>query len=1045
MKLNTPSVTPNTPVMQKHVNDQTGNKGQTSTIIVFNIRGMLPSVQNPTLRYKLTKFYEEHIVSNNVPVISICETWLKPFISDAQIFLENYQIIRQDRVKRAGGGVLLYIHNSLPVTSSFYYEDDKCAAVICYVQLINAIFISIYRPPDTPADSFQNLLKFISQNIANISNNLTMDIHLMGDFNLPEMPWNHENTTVKSSSKSAEMLSNFLDDHFLTQYVDKPTRKTNILDLFFSNNSNLVLMCNPLDTSLSDHRIVKIHTTYNIKSKPSNPKSPILPHTFRALNFNKADFVQINNHLKNIDWNELISLCNFEEFPELFHLTVLQTCMLYTPLKQENNIKQNQFIQARNILRRRKRKVKTQINAVKVKNPMAKQKLIKLRSELYDLNQKINQSIISQQDQREHVAVERIRKNPRYFYSFAREKKKMTSNIGPLLNQEGDLTDNPTEMANILQDQYASVFSDPKSTKKCIPNLIAELVSILENFEFTKKDIINAINAISVHAACGPNDIPAVVLKNCKDSLSEPILLIWQHSLATGCVPKAYKKQIITPVHKKLSKADPENYRPISLTSHIIKTFERVIKNVIVKHLEINCIICKNQHGFTKNKSCLTQLIPHIEYILLNLLNNQDTDVIYLDYAKAFDKVDHEILLHKLYAYGIRGKVLTWLEDYLSDRTQTVVINGKPSNPVPVKSGVPQGTVLGPILFLVYLNDLNTCIQDSVTSSFADDTRLKKTICNTMDTTLLQKDLNNAVTWSEKSNMVLHQNKFELLSHRADQNHQLDELPFYPEFTHYTTNDGNIISPAHAVKDLGITITNYLSWSKHISKISSDARKTASWIFSVFSNRSANIMMPLYKTLVRSRVEYNCPVWNPSKVEDIKSVESIQRSYTSKIQEVKHLDYWDRLKSLNLMSLQRRRERYVIIHVFKIMNNIAPNEIEMKFYCHHRLGLMCKIPTLVKNSKAKYQKLYDHSFHVTGARLWNKIPKEIKEKQSLDSFKEALTKFIMSFPDHPPIHGLSSNNSLLDMTMLTCNQQPVLNKDGGVDSSHEERCRMARS
>ena len=358
--------------------------------------------------------------------------------------------------------------------------------------------------------------------------------------------------------------------------------------------------------------------------------------------------------------------------------------------------------------------------------------------------------------------------------------------------------------------------------------------------------------------------------------------------------------------------------------------------------------------------------------------------MIYLDYAKAFDKVDHEILLHKLYAYGIRGKVLTWLEDYLSDRTQTVVINGKPSNPVPVKSGVPQGTVLGPILFLVYLNDLNTCIQDSVTSSFADDTRLKKTICNTMDTTLLQKDLNNAVTWSEKSNMVLHQNKFELLSHRADQNHQLDELPFYPEFTHYTTNDGNIISPAHTVKDLGITITNDLSWSKHISKISSDARKTASWIFSVFSNRSANIMMPLYKTLVRSRVEYNCPVWNPSKVEDIKSVESIQRSYTSKIQEVKHLDYWDRLKSLNLMSLQRRRERYVIIHVFKIMNNIAPNEIEMKFCCHHRLGLMCKIPTLVKNSKAKYRKLYDHSFHVTGARLWNKIPKEIKEKQSLE-------------------------------------------------------------
>ena len=378
--------------------------------------------------------------------------------------------------------------------------------------------------------------------------------------------------------------------------------KNNILDLFLSNNSNLVLQCKQKDTSLSDHRIVEIQTTYNIKNKPSNPKPPILPYTFRALNFNKADFIQINNHLNNIDWNELKCLCSFEEFPELFHLTVLQTCMIYTPLKQENNNKRNEFIQARNILRRRKAKVKTQINAIKSKNPTAKQKLIKLRAELYDLNQKINQSIITQQDQREYVAVERIKKNPRYFYSFAREKKKLKSNIGPLLNKEGDLTDNPIKMANILQDQYASVFSDPNCSKKRIPNIITELESILENLDFTKKDIINAINEIGVRAACGPNDIPAIVLKNCKDTLSEPILLIWQHSLTTGRVPKAYKMQIITPVHKKLSRADTENYRPISLTSHIIKTFERVIKNAIVKHLDKNCIICKNQHGFTKNK-----------------------------------------------------------------------------------------------------------------------------------------------------------------------------------------------------------------------------------------------------------------------------------------------------------------------------------------------------------------------------------------------------------------------------------------------------------
>ena len=1002
---------------------------------MFNFRGMDPSVHNRSLRYKLTKFVEEQINSKNIPVISICETWLKPFISDAQITIEDYQVYRQDRVKRHGGGVLLYIHNTLPVTTSYSFEDSICEAVICYVKSTNSIFISIYRPPDAPTQSFENMLNFTETSINNLTDEFQPDIHLMGDFNLPEMSWNQENTNSKLYfSKSAKLLKNFMEDHLLSNYVDKPTRKNNILDLFISNNSNLILNCDAIDTSLSDHRIIKLKTAYNIQSLPNKAKSPILPHSFRSLNFNKADFSQINNHLQNINWEELQSHCSLEEFPELFHLTVLQVCMLYTPIKNKREKMTNQFVKARNILRRRKRKVKAQVNAIKSVNPTAI-KLIRLRAELYDINQQINNSIISQQEQREQLATDRIKENPRYFFSFARENKKLVCNIGPLQNKDGELTDDPENMANILQDQYASVFSDPDSLKKCLPTLNVPLNSILENIDFTEKHIIEAINEIDAHAACGPNDIPAIVLKNCKVNLAHPILLLWKHSLDSECVPITYKTQIITPVYKKSSKADPANYRPISLTSHVIKIFERLVKIAIVNHLDKNNIICPNQHGFTKNKSCLTQLIPHIDYVLKNLLENSDTDVIYLDYAKAFDKVD-QLLLHKFHAYGVRGKLLSRLKAYLSDRTQTVVINGKSSYSAKVVSGVPQGTVLGPILFLIYLNDLNKCLKHSVTSSFADDTRIKKTINNTMDTQLLQKDLNNAVTWSENSNMVLHQDKFELLIHRADKSHHLDQLPFYPEFTHYTTNDGSIISPSSHVKDLGVTISDDLTWSKHISNSTDAARKISSWVFSVFSNRSAKITIPLYKALVRSRAEYNCPVWNPSKIEDIKSVESIQRSFTSKIQEVKHLSYWERLKSLNLMSLQRRRERYIIIHVYKIINNLAPNEIGMSFYENQRKGLMCIIPPIAKNAKIKFQKLYDSSFHVTGAKLWNRLPKDIKEKRSLDSFKNTLTKFIMSFPDNPPIHGMSSRNSLIEIQMINT-------YNGGVDSSDGDGSHMA--
>ena len=198
-------------------------------------------------------------------------------------------------------------------------------------------------------------------------------------------------------------------------------------------------------------------------------------------------------------------------------------------------------------------------------------------------------------------------------------------------------------------------------------------------------------------------------------------MLIWQESIQRGYIAKQYKQQIITPVHKKSSKADPANYRPIALTSHIIKIFERIIRDQLVTYLEKHNLLCRCQHGFRKGRSCLTQLLLHIDIVLNNLLKNKDTDVIYLDYAKAFDKVDHQLLLQKLHAYGVRGKLLTWLNCYLANRQQTVVINGKHSYPANVISGVPQGTVLGPVLFILYLNDLQCCIKHSVISSFADD------------------------------------------------------------------------------------------------------------------------------------------------------------------------------------------------------------------------------------------------------------------------------------------------------------------------------------
>ena len=993
--------------------------------------------------YKLTDFIEEHIhiektPKPSIPFILISESWLKPHISNAQITIPDYEIVRQDRISRGCGGVLMYIHQSLPICDTAFYDDGICEAVVCTLKTTNMKIASIYRPPKAEDKSFENLLLFLDNKISNeIDSQKHYDIIIGGDFNLPDIDWkvSHLHCENKLSTQAENRLLSFMEKHFLCQYVTQPTRGKNILDLFLTNNNNLVLQSTSEDCKpLSDHNIVKVRTTYNIQCTNSVNSKPLIPDgTFRSLDLRKADYDKINSHLANIQWDDLKELCYLEEYPELLRLTILQVCMIYSPLKSKPTGRKplNPFTRERRILRRRRSKLRNQIKIQNKINPTTN-KIRILKAELYDINIKIKESIENQNLSKETKVTAKIEENPHYFYSYAKRFSKQKSTVGPLFNKDNELENDPKKMADLLQQQYLSVFSDPTSKQKEVLDFQLPLKSLLSEIQFTEKDIIKAIDEINVDSACGEDDIPAIILKNCKKSLSYPLLKLWKDSFENGYIPKQYKTQIITPIHKKDSKAEPSNYRPIALTSHIIKIFERIVRNHITDHLETNILLCNNQHGFRKHRNCFTQLLNHINTVLKNLLLGQDTDVIYLDFAKAFDKVDHEILLQKLHAYGIRGKLLTWLKCFLENREQTVVINGQHSYPAKVISGVPQGTVLGPILFIIYLNDMQTCVKNSIISSFADDTRLKHGINSTNDQKLLQSDLTAAINWSLSNNMLLHQKKFELVCHSVSNHNNLNHLPFYTEYTEYETADGTIISPQNTVKDLGVLISSDLSWSPHISKVTESARKISSWIFSVFKDRSAKIMLPLYKTLVRSRAEYCSPLWHPYKAADIKQAESIQRMFTSRLKEVQHLSYWDRLKQLNLMSLQRRRERYIILHIFKMLHGLAPNDLGLCLYNTARRGLCCKVPPITTSSSAKAQTLYDHSFHVIGAKLWNITPNYIREKQSFPSFKSALTKWMMTLQDHPPVPGIASQNCLIDVVLASgvSVQGPVEEDDG---------------
>ena len=571
-----------------------------------------------------------------------------------------------------------------------------------------------------------------------------------------------------------------------------------------------------------------------------------------------------------------------------------------------------------------------------------------------------------------------------------------------------------------MQDHFKSVFSEPNDdlllNLKC-PS--PEITQPLPDLNLTCQDFIEAINEMKAESSCPHSCIPAKVFKCCKLSLCKPLKIFWEKSFLLGTVPKSYKLQQIIPLHKKGPKSNSKNFRPISLTSHVVKIFERVLRKKLVTFLELNNIINKNQHGFRKNHSCLTQLVHHVDIILNHLINNSDVDSIYVDFAKAFDKVDHKILIEKLKLYKLTDPYINWISDFLIDRHQYVFLNNVRSYEAEVKSGVPQGSVLGPLFFILYINDLSQNIFNSHILTFADDTKLTHPINTINDTFSLQKDLDNVINWSKNNNMALNKDKFELIcyKHKNKNNNLrvLEELPFHSSFKHYETSSNTFISESLCVKDLGVFINSNLDWSDHILNLSKMGKRLSFWILNVFYNRSKEVMLTLFNSLVRSRLEYCCQIWNPFQIQHIDAIENVQRVFTRKIQYMNNYSYWERLKKLNIMSLQRRREKMIIIFVWMLKNNKVTNNINLQFSQDRKGNIKAQIKPLPK-IRGRILTIYENSFSITSVKLWNKLPPKICEINNLSLFKIKLHDYLTLYPDNPPVKGYyhTNKNSLLD-------------------------------
>ena len=617
---------------------------------------------------------------------------------------------------------------------------------------------------------------------------------------------------------------------------------------------------------------------------------------------------------------------------------------------------------------------------------------------MIDIELKLQTSYANERYNQELDAISKIKVNPKFFYSYAKRFSKTKPKVGPLLDPTTNkLTDDNLQMANILQDQYKSVFTPPKSQYNNPDLNPSQVTEKLDYIDFTEEDFIREIQTLSPNSAAGPDGFPAIFLLKNKSQLAKPLRLIWQNILDTGFTPKILKTSYITPIFKKGNQGLPENYRPVALTSHVTKVFEKIVRKNMQDHLERNNLYNSNQHGFRSGRSCLSQLLAHTERLIHHIENGNNVDVIYLDFSKAFDRVDHSILLRKLERNGICGKLLCWIKSFLTGRSQRVSVNTRLSKNADVISGVPQGSVLGPLLFLVMIQDIDEEIYHAVLSSFADDTRLMKELSSQDDVQLLQNDLNSVYKWSEINNMPLNGLKFEHMLYGKN-----EELKPYSV---YYSDTQDQIETKSQVKDLGVTLDVDMSYNQHIQNQINKVKSISSWIFRTFKTRDTDVMLTLWKSLAIPHLDYCSQLWSPSKRCLIQQLEQLQKSFLNGIPSLNHLNYWEKLNQLKIYSLERRRDRYRIIYTWCILENIAPNfnyndeAGGMHSYTNQRLGRKCNL----KAVNVKHRNIWRDCLSQEGPRLFNALPKSLRNLTNCtkQTFKQHLDQFLKTLPDEP--------------------------------------------
>jgi hypothetical protein len=576
-------------------------------------------------------------------------------------------------------------------------------------------------------------------------------------------------------------------------------------------------------------------------------------------------------------------------------------------------------------------------------------------------------------------------KNLKPVYAYMKSKSKTKCGIGDIRINPGNpksmKTSSLTKKVKIFSEYFASVWTvEPEGDVPTLP--VKQIKYEMTDLEITPAMVEKKLRGLNVNKSIGPDEVHPKLLKELATEISEPLSLLYNKSIKESKLSRTCKTALISVLFKKGDKSLASNYRPVSLTSIICKVLESIIKDHFVEYMVLNNLFSDQQYGFINGRSSTLQLLKVMDEWTAALDEGNSINCIYMDFMKAFDTVPHRRMLSKLRSFGFTETMVKWVESFITGRTQQVRIDGEISEEKIVISGVPQGSVLGPFLFLIYVNDMPEAVRSRL-FLFADDNKVYRIIEKaSLDRSILQEDLDKLYEWSKVWLMRIHPEKLFGMEIGADR-----EVPEYE----YTVGP-MMVRTSKQERDIGIEIDDKLTFANHIDTQVKKANSKAGWLRRTFQFLTPKVFRPLYMQIVRNNLEYAVPVWSPYQKTLIDKIESVQERATKMLPGMKNKTYEERLKILKLPTLKYRRIRGDMINAYKILNGfhrrqICPN-MKMTIDITGRPG---------RNSLALYQdrsntNIRKHSFVQRIVAIWNTLPDHVVKAPSVNCFKARLDK-----------------------------------------------------